>query len=65
VPIELLLQIDLSVNSLRQRGQWDFEKFVAVFAYSDGWSGAQPFNNLENALWHEHLPENWSAEWFH
>jgi hypothetical protein len=59
VPIELLLQIGLSVNGLRQGRQWDFEKFVAAFAYSDGWSGIQPFNNLKNALWHGHDDHWW------
>jgi YD repeat-containing protein len=39
VPIELLLQIGLSIKSLRQGGQWNFEQFVALLAYSDGWSG--------------------------
>jgi hypothetical protein len=39
VPSELLLQIGLSVKSLRQGGQWNFEQFVALLAYSDGWSG--------------------------
>ena len=52
MPLELFLQVGLSVNGLRQGAQRHFENLVAVVACSDAWSSTQPLNDLKTTLYH-------------
>jgi len=54
VPIELLLQVHLSVGGPRQSTHGNLE-LPSARANSDGWSGTQPFENSKCAFGHRHL----------
>jgi len=52
MPLELFLQIGLSVNGLRQGAQRHFENLIAIVACPDAWSSTQPLNDLKTTLYH-------------
>jgi hypothetical protein len=55
VPIELFLQVRLSVGSPRQSTHGNLELPSATRANSDCRSGTQPFENSKVAFGHRHL----------
>jgi hypothetical protein len=55
VPIELLLQVRLSVGCFRERRHRNFELLAAKFAHCNGGSATQPLDDPKRAFWHGRL----------
>ena len=54
VPVELFLQVCLSIRCSRESGHGSLELPTTKLAYSNRRSRSHPFHDTQVTLWHEH-----------